>query len=227
MSLPQPVPKAPRRSSAARERVCDYVRGAILRGDFEAGAFLEEEMVGRATGVSRTPVREAFHKLEAERYLELHPRRGARVREVTAKEMLELYETRRLLEGFAATKLCCGREPLPASMAAVAAEMRALGDGDRARHVELDRLFHRAMVAAAGNDLLLEVYDRLRARQECVAMTALNADPTRLGRILDEHAAIAAALEARDATAATALLDRHLQPIRHVIAKLPGGTSAP
>jgi DNA-binding GntR family transcriptional regulator len=208
---------------AARERVCDYLRGAILRGELEPGVFLEEEAVGRATGVSRTPVREAFHKLEAERYLDLHPRRGARVRQVTAREMLELYETRRLIEGFAATKLCQEGHPLPAELRELTRAMRALGDRDLARHVELDRLLHRSLVAAGRNAVLLEAYDRLRARQECVAMTALNADPSRLPTILDEHEAIVAGLAARDHAAVVAILGRHLQPIGHVIAKLPGG----
>lgn len=211
------------RQPAARERVCDYLRRAILRGELKAGAFLEEEAVGRATGVSRTPVREAFHKLEAERYLELHPRRGARVREVTAREMLEVYETRRLIEGFAVNRICREALRLPTSLVPHVATMRELGDRDRARHVEMDRLFHRSLVEAAGNDVLLETYDRLRARQECVAMTALNADPSRLPTILDEHEAILAALGRGDAEAAVAVLDRHLQPIGHVIAKLPGG----
>lgn len=211
------------RRPAARERVCDYLRGAILRGELEPGAFLEEEAVGRATGVSRTPVREAFHKLEAERYLDLHPRRGARVRQVTAREMLELYETRRLIEGFAVSKLCQEGHPLPPALFELTRAMRTLGDRDLARHVEMDRLLHRSLVAAARNAVLLEAYDRLRARQECVAMTALNADPSRLPTILDEHEAIVAGLEVLDQAAVVAVLARHLQPIGHVIAKLPQG----
>ena len=214
-----------RPGARARERVCDFVRAGILRGEFPAGQFLEEAVVGRATGVSRTPVREAFHRLEAERYLDLHPRRGARVRQVTAREMLELYETRRVLEGFAVAKICREGQPLPAELQHLVLAMRELGDRDLARHVEMDRLLHRSIVAAARNDLMLEVYDVLRACQECVALTALHADPSRLGTILDEHEALAAALRARDATAATSLLERHLQPIGHVIAKLPGGRS--
>lgn len=207
----------------ARERVCNFVRAGILRGDFPAGQFLEEAVVGRATGVSRTPVREAFHRLEAERYLDLHPRRGARVRQVTAREMLELYETRRLLEGFAAAKICHEGQALSAELQQLVVAMRDVGDQDLARHVEMDRLLHRSIVAAARNDLMLEIYDQLRARQECVALTALHADPSRLGTILDEHEALVEHLEARDATAATRLLNCHLQPIGHVIAQLPGG----
>ena len=209
------------REPTARERAYEHVRSAILSGAYPPGAFVEEETVCRAAGVSRTPVREAFQRLDGERFLELLPRRGARVRQVTARELLDLYETRRVIEGFAIDRLCTAAEPLPADLAAILGQMRALPSDALLRHVELDRLFHRTLVGAARNAIMIEVYDGLRPRQQHVALAALGADPSRIPTILDEHDRLLAAIAARDAASARAVLAVHLSPIGHVVARLP------
>jgi DNA-binding GntR family transcriptional regulator len=208
------------REPTARERAYEHVRAAILRGDYAPGAFVEEETVCKAAGVSRTPVREAFHKLEAERFLDLLPRRGARVRQVTAQELLDLYEARRVIEGFAIDRVCAGEHPAPEELARISAAMRAVAPGALLRHAELDRQFHRTLVGAARNAVMIELYDGLRARQQHVALAALGADPSRVRIILDEHDRLVEALSARDARRARRVLDAHLRPIGHVIAKL-------
>lgn len=212
-----------RAASPARRHVYQFVRDAILRGEFIPGEFIEEETICRATGLSRTPVREAFHRLDSERFLELMPRRGARVRGVTPREMLELYETRRLIEGFAIDRRC-EREVAANDLASLAQQMREVGSEDPLTHVELDRLFHRALVAAMGNQILVEVYDGFRSRQQRVAMAALQADPSRLALILFEHDALVAALRVGDAASARAVLDQHLQPMDHVLLQLNGSS---
>ena len=209
-----------RKRVSARDRVYAFVRDAILRGDYAGGDFIEEETVCRAAAVSRTPVREAFHRLASERFLDLLPRRGARVRPVTARDLVELYETRRLIEGFAIDRICATRTAALAPLAALSAEMRRIGGRDLHGHVDLDRRFHRGLVAAADNLMLVEAYDGLHARQHRVALAAITADPSRLALILDEHDAMLAALEAGDAEGARDVLARHLQPVPPVLAHL-------
>ena len=206
---------------SARERVYAFVRDAILRGDYAGGEFIEEETVCRAAAVSRTPVREAFHRLASERFLDLLPRRGARVRPVTARDLVELYETRRLIEGFAIDRICTTRAAPLDPLAALIAEMRRSGGRDLHAHVDLDRRFHRSLVAAADNLMLVEAYDGLHARQHRVALAAITTDPSRLSLILDEHDWLLAALEAGDAERAREVLARHLHPMPPVLAHLP------
>lgn len=206
---------------SARERVYLYVREQILRGKFPGGSFIEEEQISALVGVSRTPVREAFHRLQAERFIDLLPRRGARVRQVTAQELVQLYETRRMIEGYAASRICLDGIAVPARMAELLAQMGEAGNGaDLFTHVELNRLFHRAMVAALGNDVLTELYDSLSSRQQLVAMTALGTDPARLDVIAAEHAELIEALQARDGARARDVLDRHLQPVFTIVSRL-------
>ncbi len=206
----------------ARQRVYEYVRDGILDGRLAGGSFLEEEQVSLAVGVSRTPVREAFQQLHSERLIDLVPRRGAMVRAVTVQELVEVYQTRLLIESHAVRRLCAARQPAPPAMAEALAAMQAPGTPHGLPHVRLNSMFHRALVAAGGNAVLTELYDSLRMRQERVAMTSVSIDPGREGIILQEHVALLAALDVHDADAAVRILTDHLRPVREIVARLPG-----
>ena len=208
----------------ARQRVYEYVREGILGGRLAGGSFLEEEHVSLAVGVSRTPVREAFQQLHSERLINLLPRRGAMVRAVSMQELMEVYETRMMIETHAARRLCAGRRSAPPLMVETLAEMRLRADETGLAHVRLNSIFHQALVVAAGNGVVTELYESLRSRQEHVAVTSMGIEPDRQRIILEEHIALVDALDAHDAEAATAILSTHLRPIREIVSKLPGYT---
>ncbi|TCP53024.1 GntR family transcriptional regulator [Tamaricihabitans halophyticus] len=214
----------------ARVRVIDWVRDGVLRGELRPGAFLDEAVVCEAVGVSRTPVREAFHQLAAEKFLHLTPRRGAQVSTVTARDLVEVYEMRKLLEGYAVQTLVQrGIAPPPEvdellAMMHEPARVRryaALEPEELFASSELNVRFHRAIVAATGNSVLTELYDNLRSRQQRVSVSAVQAQPDRLTTINREHTALVQALRDGDAEGATTILHRHLQPVETVLSKLP------
>ncbi len=90
----------------------DAMIDAIRRGDFLPGARLREEEVGARLNLSRTPVREALRRLEAEGIVEHRPRAGAVVRQLSHAEVVELYEMRLVLERTAAEMAAqCVRAP--------------------------------------------------------------------------------------------------------------------
>ena len=209
-----------RDAGSARDRAYAFVRDGILRRTIKAGAFLEEEQVATAIGVSRTPVREAFHRLAAERWLDLVPRRGAMVRQVTAQELVDVYEARRVIEGHAVRSLCAARRAVPAVSSALLAAMCAPGADTIEQQVRLDQKFHRSLVATLDNLVLIEMYDGLRARQQLVALSALAADPGRLETILGEHRALLEAIARHDVDAAEAMLLVHLRPLAEIMARL-------
>jgi DNA-binding GntR family transcriptional regulator len=82
-----------------RERVYWYLRSAILSGSILPEGRLVEEVVARELGVSRTPVREALHKLEREGVIEHFPNRGFAVARETESQVAEIFEIRAVLEG--------------------------------------------------------------------------------------------------------------------------------
>ena len=86
---------------------------------------LSEGQIALAVGVSRTPVREALLRLEAEGVLRLLPKRGALVLPVTTEQMLDLIEARRLIETFAVRKVISGaaRRVIAALVAALNAHL--------------------------------------------------------------------------------------------------------
>lgn len=205
----------------ARDRVRAFVRDGIMSGAFAAGTFLEEEQISAATGVSRTPVREAFQQLHSQRLIDLLPRRGAMVRAVTVQELVEVCETRLMVEAHVARKLCLGRQPVPPAMLSALTAMQGDPQGSLAVHVGLNTAFHQGLVAASGNEVIISLYDALSTRQERVAMTAVTISPGRRKLILDEHERLVAALAAHDAEAAVAVLTVHLRPVREILSQLP------
>ncbi|MEV0070307.1 MULTISPECIES: GntR family transcriptional regulator [unclassified Amycolatopsis] len=218
-TAPGPVPVEG--GGPARDRVYAWLRDGIISGALEGGRFLDELWVSGVVGVSRTPVREAFHRLEAERFISLLPRKGAQVRTVTARELEEVYQSRRLIEGHAITEVCAAGAGAPAEMAGLIEDMGHAGaERDWFAVSGLDRRFHRAIVNAAGNTVLTELYDTLRSRQQRVAVRALEARPERLSIIDAEHRQLVAALDEGDTETALRILNQHLRPVSEVVSAL-------
>src|SRR3954471_6987080 len=90
---------------AARDRALDYVKTRVLSGAFPGGELISEGEIADALGMSRTPVREAFLRLEADGLLRLYPQRGALVVQVSPEEVRAVMEARLVLEQFAAGKV--------------------------------------------------------------------------------------------------------------------------
>jgi DNA-binding GntR family transcriptional regulator len=100
--------QSPRRNRAvpARERTYENLKSAVLSGRFSPGERLTEEHLAEALGVSRTPVREALHKLESEGLIKPLPTRGFYVSRESGEEMKDLFELRCVLEAYALRLVC-------------------------------------------------------------------------------------------------------------------------
>jgi DNA-binding GntR family transcriptional regulator len=187
-----------------------YTKERVLNATYAGGDLLTEGEVADALGISRTPVREAFLRLESEGLLRLYPKRGALVVPVSAGEVEAVMETRALVERYAVAKTMERGVAITGAMrSAIARQEEA--DGDLDAFVEADRAFHTVFVAAAGNPIILSLYDSLRDRQQRMGVTALRREPRRLGEILDEHRGLADAIDAGVVADVLALLDAHLR----------------
>jgi DNA-binding GntR family transcriptional regulator len=210
-----------RKALPAWQNVYAYIRERIVSGEIEPGTFLEEEAVSAVVGVSRTPVREAFQRLHAERFIDRLPRRGAMVRAATAEELVQLYETRRVVETFVMQRIAADGIAVPNSLDSL---LERLASPRKARDLtfqaEGDFTFHRTLVASIGNAVMLEVFDGLHLRQLRVAMRAVALDPARLVLIHTQHAALLAALRQRDGAEAVRILAEHLQPAPEILARM-------
>ena len=84
------------------EHVFESLKQAIVRGKISSGEWLVESHIAEMLGISRTPVREAFHKLEREQLIERQPRGGFTVLGLNREDIEETFGIRSVLEGYAA-----------------------------------------------------------------------------------------------------------------------------
>ncbi|MBM9505867.1 GntR family transcriptional regulator [Actinacidiphila acididurans] len=214
------VSEAAVKAPPAAERVYSHVKSGVLDRRYEGGTLLTEGDLADAVGVSRTPVREALLRLEAEGLLKLYPKKGALVLPVSAQEIADVVETRLLVERHAVAKVV-GAVPagLIARLEDSLAEQRELAaSGDLAAFAAADRGFHAEIVRAAGNRILAHLYDQLRDRQLRMGVATMHAEPSRVALTVAEHTEILDALRAGAAEEAESVVEQHISRVKVLLA---------
>lgn len=196
------------------------------------GTFLTEGEVATAAGTSRTPVREALLRLEAEGLVQIVPKKGAYVPPISDRDVSEVMEARSVVEEWSVGRIATSHRSLDPELDALVAELTALlGEqegalDDAVAFIDLDRAFHRTIVQAAGNLVLENFYESLRDRQVRMGLRAVASAEDRARRVLAEHRAIVRALRNRNAERATRAvrvhLDNTLGVLRHSSASRRG-----
>lgn len=147
------------------EQVADQLRGAIHSGELPPGERLVERRIAQLLGVSHIPVREALSRLVEEGLVSREPRRGARVAELTARDLEEISSLRIVLEQFMVLRVQERWSEASASrLEAIMLEMESAATGDMTTVLRLDRAFHDALAELAEHDLLTAVSTQLRNR---------------------------------------------------------------
>jgi DNA-binding GntR family transcriptional regulator len=216
-------PTVPSRTAApsAAERAYRHLKRSILEQVYPGGSLISEGEIAEATGVSRTPVREALLRLEAEGLVALYPKRGALIRPVSAREIADVVEARRLVELHAAERVWPRRHELKADLARWLTAMReAHAAGDLRALMEADRAFHASVVEAAGNEILAELYHRLRDRQLRMGEASFRLSPGWAEVALTEHARQVAALDGDDPQPWLTIVAAHIDNAATVLATL-------
>jgi DNA-binding GntR family transcriptional regulator len=193
------------------EEAYDHVRMAILRGQLPVGAVVAEGEVASALGMSKTPVRQALQMLRREGLLEIGRRRQLIVRGFTADRREEILEVREALERIAVRHACTSMaiDDVDYLHLLLMRQRRAIEAGSDDDFVDLDEEFHLRIAEGAGLPIVARLLGQLRG---FVRIMRLGAERVRDARpAVEEHAAIVAAIEARDADAAEAALFAHLE----------------
>ncbi|MDD7965138.1 GntR family transcriptional regulator [Actinomycetospora lemnae] len=199
--------------SQSATRVHAELRGEILGGRCAPGSRLREEEVAERFGVSRTPVREALRRLEADGLVVVTPRRGAEVVRWRDDDIAELVELRALLEGHAARRAAIGGDVDLVALGDLCARMEALAEAPDGRAAdEITRLnmeLHRAVHRAAGRllpDLLVRLID-----VPVVRRTFHTYSEAELRRSFGQHRELVEALAAGDGDWAAAVMQAHIR----------------
>lgn len=195
---------------SAYDRLLDEIR----HGTLPPGARLREVDLAARFGISRTPVREAIRRLEADGLVEHLPRQGATLRRLSYAEVMELYEMRAVLEGTAARLAARAASELELrELAEINAEMTA--SADPAEIVRLNRQFHATLINAAKNRYLQRAIGAMGRTLLILGQSTLF-DPARISSAAQEHDTLLRALQARDGAAAETAMRAHIEAAHRI-----------
>ncbi|GJD99633.1 GntR family transcriptional regulator [Methylobacterium isbiliense] len=210
---PNRFPSAPRpgRAPSAAAVIRQELRAEIASLALLPGRPINEKEIAARYGVSRTPVHEAVLRLADEGLVEIFPQAGTYVARIPYRDLPEVIVIRRALEE-ASARLAAENAAAP-DLAALDASMAALGEAarrqDREAFHQHDEDFHAAVAVAAGYPGLWRLTQQVKIQVDRFRRLTLP-QPGRFARVLDEHAAVLAAIRGRDAARAGAAMSAHL-----------------
>src|ERR1700728_137007 len=199
--------------AAIEQQVHEAVSRALFEGRLTPGAKLPEHRLAAIFKVSRERIRKVLHRLVAERRLEAIPQRGVFVPNPTVEEIGRIYLAHRVFEAGVIAELArrFSSSILDTVQSHLEEERSAVERGDRAASVRLSGEFHLMLVDSLNNAELSRFLRELLARSSLMVSAFEPAHLSLCG--IDEHAAIAAALKARDPDRAIALSSEHFRHI--------------
>lgn len=202
---------------SATDRVYLEVRQAILIGTYAPGTRLRETQLASELSVSRTPVREALRRLDAEGLVEIDTHRGAQVRAWTERDVDEIYTIRVKLESYAARLAArrAGAEQIE-RLRLIVAEREHLDEADpdmKAKSAELASEFHQQLLNMSGDDHVVSMINGL-VEKPVLHRAQLRYSRDRLNQSAIEHRLLVKALAEHDEDWAEAIMCQHVLAAR-------------
>lgn len=206
--------------SKAIDKAYSRIRAGIVSGELAPGYHLKEEELAELCDVSRTPIRDALRKLEADYFVERHDNQRVFVASWTDNDIDDIFTLRAMLEGFAAARAAEAITPsqleqMRAHHAAIEAAVRPDGSIDPDLFLEHNRAFHKIILDAANSARLATMLQRL-VEQPVVLRTLVSYSAKDLHRSIEQHAEILDALEVRDSVWANASMTGHIHHAQRV-----------
>lgn len=193
------------------DEIADIVRERILNGKYSIGEKIIEAPLANELRVSRTPIRQAFKKLESEGLVENIPNRGFFARGFTKRDIRDIYEVRKALEALAIEWAVdrISKEELRRLEELVALMAFYTGEKNFAKVLEVNRDFHETIYRASESRFMAQI---LRSYQDYVQQARRTTvyEVEYLKEILNEHEAILGAMKNKNAKEAIKLTNQHL-----------------
>jgi DNA-binding GntR family transcriptional regulator len=200
------------RNESAVDRVADALRNGLMTRRFAPGQRLIEADLTDEFGVSRGTLRQAFSRLESDGLIEIVPNRGALVRQLSSRDINELFQIRSELEGLA-SRLAAIAMTDPDTRSRFEAAIAPIWDEaprtDPGRYLEENSRFHQAILTAADNQQLASICGQFHLHMIMgQAGRALSGDA--MSRSVLEHRELATAILANDPASADSMMRNHL-----------------
>lgn len=200
------------------DQIYEHLKAKILHGDIKPGERMMQVPVAEKLNISRTPVRDAFRRLEQDGLVEKLPQGGVRVSVIPEETVKEVFGIRKVLETYALQIACAKIKAeeitLLKNLKLQAQEILAakgLSQGAKIRQLfELNSRFHEIIYASTGNIYLLNILNNLRNIVSRLRYLGLQAGET-WKEVWEEHGQLISCLEKRDKKGALNLLSKHLE----------------
>ncbi|MGO9111098.1 MAG: GntR family transcriptional regulator [Thermoguttaceae bacterium] len=215
--------RSPADSRLLKEQAYAALKERIVTGAFPPGTFLSERKLVEQFGMSKTPIRSALERLEAEGLVSVAPRQGIVVREPSIQEVADLFAIRLALERYVLESLAgrLTKEQAGRVKDNLRRQQQAVQADDLTGMVQLDGEFHSLFCEFLGNQEILRVIQQLRERMTMVIGLVFQRNTARMRPNWQEHAGIAAAVIAGDADEAVARLKAHLEYGKQMLLSRP------
>ncbi len=207
--------------TALYQEVAERLRQRIFAHELTPGTWIDEQKLAEQYGISRTPLREALKVLASEGLVELKPRRGCYVTEISPQDLDDIFPLMAMLEGrCAAEAVTKASNHDIAVLKSIHEQLEsAARDGRIDAFFEANQEFHKKIQELANNRWMLSVIQDLRKVLKLSRLHSLSLEG-RLQQSLDEHRIIMAAFEARETGKAEQLMHDHLLSGREALAKM-------
>jgi DNA-binding GntR family transcriptional regulator len=195
-----------------RDVIFDTLREAIIVGELKPGQRLMEVQLAEKMGVSRTPVREAIRKLELEGLVEMLPRKGAHVAELSVKDIMDVLEVRATLDGLA-TSLSSTRisEDEKKELKHILDQFISCVEKENLQgSIKKDVEFHDVIYRSSRNDKLIQISNNLREQVQRFRVVYIK-DYSSSRELIREHTEIYEAILSGDPETAMRAAQRHIK----------------
>ena len=205
-----------------QQEAYQYIKDRILSGALEYNQIYSESRIALEVGISRTPVRDAVHRLYQEGYVDIIPNKGFALHKMNEQDVMETYEVRSAIEGYCARKAALHRqspavEQLLGELEASLARQQKLfeEENDPQAFSQEDRNFHGLLVSSSENEAFQDFFGQYMYKLQRLAALSLQ-KPHRMEETLAEHRRIFLAIRGGDPQEAYAAALDHIQAPLHI-----------
>jgi len=192
------------------EKAYRLIKEKVVTLELPPSAVIDEHILMQELDLGRTPIREALQRLDSEGLVNIVPRRGTFVNDISVTDLQKIFELRIVLEGFCA-RLAAQRitnEQLK-RMERVLQDLEQLQDGDPQALMSIDKRFHRLLYASADNEFMADILNRLYDLSLRLWHLVLN----RLDEVrhsIEQHGDVYRALKEGEGDRAEAIIQKHI-----------------
>lgn len=197
-----------------KEKAYQELKRMILSGELDQGANVTEQSLVNVLAMSRTPIRAALEKLEAEGLVQYTPNKGVTIVDLSLRQAVDIFDYRMILEphmvaalaerGLTGEQSAWFADNLKQQQAAVEAR-------DYRQFTVLDAAMHLHLAVCYGNREIVQTMERLHDRMFLLALRVLGKDYTRIDDSYEDHRTVIRLIEQSDAESARRRMLEHLE----------------